>query len=186
VPISNPSTSLYQLGRGILYLGEWTGTTPPTSYRDVGNCPKFEVEVTEEDLNHFSYRSGYRNKDKIVVLEVGYSAKFTLDEISVSNLTAFLKGTLAGSNVIHALTAASKEFGVKFVTDNPEGENQTWWLWRAKLSPDGAMGLIGDEWVQLQYKAEGLSDAANHASSPYFDVTVVTTTTVAVTTTTSA
>lgn len=176
MPIQSPSTSLYQLGRGILYFGDWSGTTPPSTYYDVGNCSKFDVEVTEEDLNHFSYRSGYRNKDKVVVLEVGYTAKFVLDEISANNLAAFLKGTLS-ANVVHALTAASKEYAIKYVSDNPEGENQTWQLWRTKLSPDGAMSLIGDEWVQLQYKAEGLSDVTNHASSPYFDVTYVTTTT---------
>ena len=67
MPVKSPSTTLYQLGKGIVYIAEWSGATPPDpgDYEDVGNSPRFEVEVSEEKLDHFSSRSGVRLKDKI-------------------------------------------------------------------------------------------------------------------------
>lgn len=181
--VSSPSTLLYQLGKGILAIGEWVGATPPAAYTDVGNCPKLEVEVTEEKLAHYSSRAGTRTKDKEVVLETGYNVNFDLDEFSVANLAMFLKGTLQGTNVILANTALNKEYALRFTSDNPAGQDERWEFWRATLSPGGALSLIGEEWAKMSFTASGLSDVANHASSPYFTVEVMTTTS---TTTTSA
>lgn len=181
---SGHSTTLYTLGRGILSMGEWSGDTPPAggAYYDVGNCPKFDVEVTEEVLDHFAYRSGTRTKDKSISLESGYTLSFDLDELSVKNLKNLIKGTLTGTNVLHANQNLDQEFGIKFVSDNPAGPNQTWEFWKCKLSPDGAFSLIGDDWVTLSFTGEGLDDSTNHASSPFFNVTYATTTTTTTTT----
>ena len=178
MPISSPSTSLYALGRGILSIAEWVGETPPSEgdYEDVGNSPRFEVEVTEEKLEHFSSRSGLKVKDKIVTLETGYMLNFDLDEISVANLAKFLKGTLSGSNVILANTALSKEYGCKFISDNPVGENETWEFWKVQLSPGAAFNLISDEWSLMSFTGEGLADETGHPTSPFFTVTFATTT----------
>lgn len=177
---TSPSTELYTLGRGILSIGEWSGTTPPvdpSGYTDVGNCPKFEIEVTEEKLEHFSSRSGTKTKDKSVILETGYNVSFDLDENSIKNMTMFLKATLSGTRVLYANTALAREYALKFVSSNPEGPDQRWQFWRVKLSPAGAFGLISDEWAVLSFTGEGLADTANHSTTPYFTVTFVTTTT---------
>mgnify|MGYP001178325041 CR=1 FL=1 len=179
---SSPSVANYQLGRGILSIGEWVGTTPPVAYTDVGNCPKFEFEVTEEVLDHFSARAGTRTKDKTVILETGYKLSFELDEVSRFNLAMFIKGTIVGNTVL-ANTQLTKEYAIKFISDNPAGPNEKWEFWRCKLSPAGAFGLISDEWSKMSFEAEGLADAANHASSPYFTTTFETTTTTTTTTT---
>jgi hypothetical protein len=175
----SPSTSNYLLGRGILYIGVWSGSTPPSSYDDVGNCPRFEVEVTEETLDHYSSRSGTREKDKTVILESGYTVNFDLDEVSIANLQKFLKGTLDGEHIILANTALTEEYGLRFISDNPAGPNtqEKWEFWRVKLSPGGSFGLIADEWALLTFTGEGLSDSANHSTSPFFSVTYGTTTT---------
>jgi hypothetical protein len=186
---ASPSTENYSLGRGILKIGEWTGATPPSypgDYVDVGNCPSFEVTVTEEKLDHFSSRAGLRTKDKSVILETGYSVKFKLDEISVQNMKMFLKATLQGGNVLLANTVLDKEFALAFQSDNPVGPNEMWQFWRMYLSPDGNFALIGEkEWQTLGFSGEGLSDVAQHTSSPYFTVTYATTTTTTSTTTTT-
>lgn len=185
---SSPSTQLYTLGKGILYIADWVGDTPPEAvdYTDLGNAPSLEVEVTEEKLNHFSSRSGVRSKDKSVILETGYMVKFTLDEISITNLQAFLKATLFGDFVLRANTALDKEYALKFVSDNPYGPNEVWEFWKVQLSPGGAFSLIGDEWSTLSFSGEGLSDTANHAVTPFFNVTFYTTTTTTSSTTTTA
>lgn len=183
MPIQSPSTELYSLGKGILSIGEWVGATPPGSLTDVGNSPRFEVEVTEERLEHFSSRSGTRQKDKIVVLETGYTVNFDLDEISIANLQKFLKATLSGSNVLYANTVLDKEYALQFVSDNPVGENSTWLFHRVQLNPGAAFNLISEEWQLLTFEGEGLSDTANNPDSPFFTVTFATTTTTTTTTT---
>lgn len=184
---SSPSTALYTLGKGILYIAEWVGETPPNSgdYTDVGNSPKFDVTVTEDTLEHYSSRSGTKVKDKSVIVETGYTLAFQLEEMSVNNLKTFLKATLSGTNVLRANTALTREHALKFVSDNPAGPNEKWEFWRCKLKPGGAFSLIDDKWTTLSFTAEGLADVANHASSPYFDVTFATTTTTTTTTTTA-
>jgi len=176
---SNPSTTLYTLGRGIMAIGEWSGATPPVAYTDVGNCPRMEVEVTEETLAHFSSRSGTRVKDKEVTLETGYTVNFDLDEMSVANLAKFLRGTISGvkNHIILANQNLTAEYAIKFISDNAAGPNEKWEFWRAKLTPGGAFSLIGDEWSLLSFTGEGLADVANHSTSEYFTVTFATTTT---------
>lgn len=179
MPISSPSTSLYAIGRGILKIGAWSGETPPTwpsGYTDVGNCNEFNLTVTEETLEHFSYRSGLRSKDKIVILESGYEGSFILDEISQNNLLMFFKGTLSG-NTIRVNQALTKEYAMTFTPDNPEGEDNRFEFHKVKLTPNGDLALIGDEWMSLNFSFEGLSDSANNPNSPWFDITYLTTTT---------
>jgi hypothetical protein len=181
MPITSPSTSLYQLGRGILEIAPWADADNEPTYSsdfvDVGNCPKFEVEVTEEKLDHYSHRSGLKVKDKSVTLEIGYNINFDLDEISVANIAKYLRGTMTGSDVIHAAQALDTEFALRFTTDNPAGEDQIWKFWRASLKPGGTFNLISDEWGLMSFTAEGLSAVTQHGDSPYFDVQWVTTTT---------
>ena len=176
MPASNPSTTLYTLGRGVVSIGAWSGASPPGALSDVGNSPRFECEVTEELLDHYSSRSGTRTKDKQVTLETGFTLNFDLDEFSVSNLAMFLKGSISG-NVISANTQLDKEYSVKFASDNPAGPNETWEFHRVKLSPGGALNLISDEWSLMSFSGEGLADTTNNPTSPYFTVTFATTTT---------
>lgn len=172
MPLTPPNTNLYTLGKGIVSISQWNGAIPPADpYTDVGNCPSFDVEVTEELLDHFKSRSGAKTKDKTVILETGYTANFELDEIALINLQIYLKATLSGTHVLLANTVLTAEYAIKFVADNPAGPNETWVLWRCKLSPNGAFSLIGDEWATLSFTAEGLSDVANNPTSPYFTVT---------------
>lgn len=176
MPISSPSTELYTLGRGILSIGAWSGETPPGSVSDVGNCTEFNLTVTEEKLEHYSYRSGIRSKDKEVTLESGYEGNFILDEISQANMLMFFKGTLSGTT-IRANTALDEEYELQFAAANPIGEKNNWTFHRVKLSPNGEFGLISDEWAGLNFSFSGLDDTANNPNSPWFDIEYQTTTT---------
>jgi hypothetical protein len=174
------STDNYAIGKGILYIGEWDGTTPPTDpgdFEDMGNASSIEVEPTVERLAHYSSRTGFRTKDKNPIIQSDYNVNFELDEMAAVNVNRFLMGTLSGTNVIQALQAADAEFSLKFVSDNPLGPNQTWKFHRLTLAPNGALQLIGEEWMIMSFTGEGLSDVANNSASPYFTVTYVTTTT---------
>ena len=175
---------LYALGKGILYIAPFANGSEV--YSDLGNCPAFALGLSEEKLDHFTSRSGVKRKDKVVVIETGYSLEYTLDEFSVANLAYFLKANTS-HNIIYANTNLTQEYAIKFISDNPEGPNQTWIFHKATISPNGTLSLIGDDnWMEMSFSAEGLDDTDNNPSSPYFDVTFVTTTTTTTTTTTSS
>ena len=177
----SPDVDNYSVGKGVLSIGLWVGNTPPAVLTDVGNAPTVEVEHALERLPHYSSRAGLRVKDKNPIIQSDYIVNFTLDEMAVHNLNLFMAGTQE-SGVIHALRVPDAEYALKFVQDNPFGPNRTYWFWKTTLSPSGPMALIGEEWMQMSFMAEGLSDSVNHETSPYYDVTFTTTTTTTTTT----
>ena len=181
--LAPPNTNLYMVGKGVLWIGQWTDITPPTdpgSYTRMGNCPSFECQPEVMRLEHFSSQSGYRTRDKYPVIETKYTLTFDLDEFAALNLTKFLVGTFSDPD-ISMFEGVNLEYAIKFVSDNPTGPNMTWRFWRCVLSPNGALQLIADEWAVMSFTAEGLADVTNHVASPYATITYKTTTTTSTT-----
>lgn len=185
MPTISPSTSNYTLGKGILSIAEYGSSV----FTDLGNCPSLEIEPTEEVLDHYSSRAGTRSKDKTVTLEKAYTLTFNLDELSIENMSLFLKATHTGNSAIQGLMADNdQEHIIKFVSANGVGPDYTYTFHRVKIGPAGAMGLISDEWAEMSFTAEGLEDTTN-PSSPWFTITAdatTTTTSSSTTTTTTA
>lgn len=179
-----PSVDNYVIGKGKLSIAEFVGSTPG-SYAFMGNAPSVEVEPTIERLPHYSSQQDFRLKDANPVIQTEYVVNFDVDEIAAPNLNKFLLGTLIGGNTIRMLQGTSKQYALRFRSDNPIGPNQRWDFWKGTLSPNGPMQLIGEEWMVMSYTFEGLADKVNHSASPYADVTYLTTTTTTTTTTTS-
>lgn len=183
---SNPSTSLYTLGKGVVTIAEYDDNGNLGEYSDVGNAPEFTLELSEEKLEHYSSRSGAKRKDKEVTIQVGYMVSFVLDEFSVANLVKFLRGSLVGTYQITANTNLTKEYAVRFTSDNATGPNQIWNFHKCTLKPNGALNLISDEWNSMPFTGEGLDDTENNPTSPYFTVDFQTTTTTTTSSTTTS
>lgn len=93
---ANPND--YLLGRGIVYAAALSGGLPDASgWRDLGNCPQFNLNLEVETLEHQSSRSGLKVTDKEVVLSQKANVSFQLDEINFRNLALFLSGTSAAT-----------------------------------------------------------------------------------------
>lgn len=178
---SSPDPNNYTLGKGVVTIAQWSGATIG-SYVDVGNCTSFTVEPTEESIEHYESRTSAAALDEEAITKTGYTLQFELDEMAVYNMKLFLKGTQSGP-VIYANKEMSNRYAIHIVEDNSKGPNKKWDFWKVKLSPNGALNLIGDDWMKLSFTGKGLSDVTGHASSPFFTVAYVTTTT---TTTTAA
>lgn len=178
------STGNYAIGKGILYIAEWSGGAIG-QYFDMGNCPSLEIEPTLERLPHYSSRSGFREKDKNPVIQTEYMLNFGLDEPAAVNLNRFLLGTLQNATTILGMQSANIEYALRFISDNPLGPNQTWDFWKCTLSPNGAMQLIGEEWMTMNFQAEGLADTGGHPTSPYFTIVSTENTSTTTSTTTS-
>ena len=176
-----PNVDNYMIGKGILQIAKWNGGVVGT-YADVGNCPKFEYEMTEQALEHFSSRSGTKTQDAETVIQSGYNVSFVLDEIAVENLRMFMKATLSGSRILYANQNVNQYYALKFISDNPVGPNTTYEFWKCKLTPNGAFSLISDEYTTMSFSGKGMSDVAGHATSPFFTATYDTTTSTTTTT----
>lgn len=176
-----PNVNNYAIGKGKLYIANFPGAGT-ASWTALGNCPSIEIEMTIERLPHYDSQSGTRNKDKNPIVQTEYMVNFDCDELSANNLKIWLMASESG-NTLQAMQNADQEYALKFESDNPIGPDQKWYFWKCTITPNGSAQLIGDEWLVLSYQAEGLSDDANHSSSPYFDCIPVTTTTTTTTTT---
>lgn len=60
------------------------------------------------------------------------------------------------------ISGSSAIYGsLRFVADNPKGENRDYFFPYVKLSPDGDYNLKGDEWQQIGFTFEVLKKASN-------------------------
>jgi len=165
MPLNPPSTDNYTIGKGRLSAAEFSGGSP-SSYVDLGNAPSVEIELTVERLPHYSSRSGMKTKDKNPIITTEYVVTFVLDEFATINIQKFLMATHSGG-IVNMFGNVEGEFALRFVEDNPAGDNRIWHFWRGTLAPNGAMQLIGDEWRQMSFRFEGLADVANHPTQQY-------------------
>lgn len=85
----------YQLGRGILQMAELDTAGHPKGFRDLGNVPELTASVESEKLEHFSSRSGLKQLDKTIILQITSGLSFVLEDINFENLAAFFSGTTA-------------------------------------------------------------------------------------------
>ncbi len=85
----------YVLGKGKLYFDVFDANGNTTGQRYLGNCPGFTVQVTSENLEHFSSTGGVKEKDLEVLLQVDRAASISCDNISLENLELFLVGELS-------------------------------------------------------------------------------------------
>lgn len=89
-----PQTRDYTLGRGIVRLANLTAAGLPdaSGFRDLGNAPEFNINVSVEDIRHQSSRQTLKFTDKRCVISQEVGLSFILDEINFQNLAAFFSG----------------------------------------------------------------------------------------------
>lgn len=87
------NTNDYVVGRGIVRLARINSTTGlPLGFLDLGNSPQFKINMTTEELKHFSSRRGLKVVDKRVTLSQEINFSFQLDEINQQNFALFFTG----------------------------------------------------------------------------------------------
>lgn len=71
---------------------------------------------------------------------------------------------------IKAFNNTQTEGFLRFVSDNPAGNQQELQIWRVSLTPNGDTALIGDDWSTLSFVGEILKDETSHPDSPYMNI----------------
>lgn len=77
----------------------------------------------------------------------------------------------SGPQVVSGGAQGAIEGRMMFVGDPAAGPKMLVNVWRASISPDGAIGLIGDDFADLGLTASVLDDTLNHPASPLYEVT---------------
>lgn len=90
-----PNTRDYTLGRGIVRLANLTAAGLPDSsgFRDLGNSPEFNINVSVEDVRHQSSRTQLKFTDKRCTVSQEVGITFILDEMNFQNLSDFFSGS---------------------------------------------------------------------------------------------
>jgi len=84
-----------------------------------------------------------------------------------STVYVFYEYAFAAYSEIQLFKDTQIEGRIRFVSDNPAGNNQEVGFWKVSLTPAGDTALIGDDWSTLSFTGEVLKDEVNHPNSPY-------------------
>lgn len=156
------------LGRGAVYF---TPTDGQETF--LGNCTVLEITTTDELKEMYSSTEASSPLLKSVLIRRTMEIALTLTEFTDLNVLLALMGTEVETGIIAAGLAATMEGALKFVGDPSAGPALTLEAWKVALTPDGALGLISDEFGEIKLKGKVLSDAGTeeHADYPYIKVT---------------
>jgi hypothetical protein len=80
------------------------------------------------------------------------------------NSTIYVAFNVAAATRKQVISGSQSIYGaIRFVADNPKGENNDYYLPYVKLSPDGDFELKGDDWLTIGFTMEILEKASNVA-----------------------
>ena len=102
-----PNTGDYQVGRGSVYFATLNASGFPTTWRDLGNCPKFSLNIQTKLLEHMSSRTGIKTIDAQVVVEQKLAVTLELDELNFENIALALGGDSEAYNNTAATSAVT-------------------------------------------------------------------------------
>lgn len=89
----SPDPKLYTIGRGRLFISKLKASGfPDGRWRDLGNVPSFSLNISSEDLEHTSSRSGLRTTDRKIVISQDVGFSLTMEEVNLDNLALYLSG----------------------------------------------------------------------------------------------
>lgn len=158
---TSPSVNNYSVLKGKVFF-----TPDGGGERDLGNAPEIEFTPTVDTLEHFSSREGVRTKDREVTLEKSAELRIVLDEITAENLALMLL-----SSSVYTASGAQKEFTIMPDSEikgvvRVEGTNDIGTKIDAlfpsvTFRPTAGLGLISDEWGQIEITGEVLAVDGN-------------------------
>ena len=141
---ASPDVQNYHIGKGIVSFQEEGGST----FTDLGNAPSFVYSPTVEKKEHFSSREGIKTKDFTAITQVGATVKFTLDEITATNLAFFALGevdtTVPGAITINGLSKTEFTGELKVEGSNDIGQKVDFTA-TVSFVPSGDFSFITDE-----------------------------------------
>ena len=159
----------YTIGKGIVSF--WKDGD--ADYRDVGNVPTLEFTPTIETIEHFSSRSGVREKDLTVVLQKSGTLRMVMEEWDAENMALMVLGATAidasGYTYIDIFSVSQISGKIKFVGANDVGRQFRLELLKVDFIPGSSVSFIQDEWGQLEITGQVASVAGDFGTLTFLD-----------------
>lgn len=156
---TSPNTDNYLVGKGECYFTPEGGTVSDRYH--MGNATVFEVELTLEELEHFSSMTGVKTKDLTVVTSKSAVVRVTLEEWTQKNLAMALLGDVGedtdGNVQIDILSQSAVKGKLEFIASNDVGPKWDYEFPSVSFRPNSAISPISDEWGTLELEGEVLA-----------------------------
>ena len=113
----------------------------------------YEISTTlsDDDIGRIKFLSGGTvTEGETVHVTYGHAA------LTYTNIAAFANTQITGK--------------LRFVSDNPAGQQQELECWSVSLVPSGDTSMVGDDWSTLGFTGEILKDETNHPLTPYMNI----------------
>jgi hypothetical protein len=152
---TSPNVNNYHIGKGIVSFKATGGST----FTDLGNAPSFVYTPAVEKKEHFSSREGIKTKDFTAITQVGATVKFTLDEITGTNLAFFALATTdtttPGQIKLSGLSKTEFTGDIKVVGTNEIGQMVDFTA-AVSFVPSGDFSFItdSDDFSTIEIEAE--------------------------------
>jgi hypothetical protein len=163
----SPNADNLYLGAGIV---KWKGIND-ADYRDVGECPKFDVTMAATRLPYLSSRVGVRRRIKNAITQAECNIAMTLSEVTAQTMALYLLGTdTEGSGTAGTGSPSSINIGdtpdiegaLRFVGTNVYGAMVQVDLPDVSISPQAALALINNAaWGEIQLMADANYNETN-------------------------
>ena len=156
---TSPSTDNYYVGKGRVYFKK----SGESTFTHMGNCAEMEWTAELDELDHFSSMEGIRTKDKTIVREKSATLRVVLEEWTGRNLSFALLGTMVeqsgGDFEIDIFSENTITGELRFEGSNEVGPKQYVHLYNVSFKPGGSLGVITDEWGQIELEADVLTNS---------------------------
>lgn len=108
----SPNVDNYYSGKGIMKFK----ADGDSLYRDLGDCPSFEITPNVTRLDHFSSRAGIRTKDLSLISQRQMTLRVVMDEVTADNLAMALMGIVTDEVTANITATLSSSTAVTAIT----------------------------------------------------------------------
>jgi hypothetical protein len=163
----SPNVKNLQVGKGIVsFLKDGD-----SEYRDLGNVSAMVITPSVDTLEHFSSREGTKKKDLVIVIEQKCECKITMQEWTPANFALMVYGDVdeaaVGGPEVEIFANSSITGALRFVGTNDVGPKITVDLYNVSFTPTGDLGMISDEFNDMEVTADVLAATSGPNSGKF-------------------
>lgn len=148
------------------------GTSAATSPLDATN---FDVTVQDVVIYDTDTVTTFYTKGTDYSIDVANGRIRVLagGSMGTKNITAVGSASATTVTKISGMQNTTQEGQIRFLSDNPEGNNYEFIAWKVQVSPTGDTNLITEnEWMVFGFEGEIFEDLSGHPDDPYFIVNI--------------
>jgi hypothetical protein len=153
----SPNVDNLQVGKGIVEFKK----TGQSHFRKLGNVSSMVITPETTTLEHFSSMEGTKKKDLVIVLEQKAKCKIVMEEFTPDNFALMIYGNVdeaaVGGPTVEIFANSSITGALRFTGTNDVGPKVTVDLYHVSFTPTGDLGLISDEFNNMEVTADVLS-----------------------------